>query len=69
MSTVLEKPKSLSSRFSGFRPSPRLVRGVDLAGQWAAPILCVVVGVALLVSILFGLQEIDRAGRIGPCLK
>ena len=50
MSTVLEKPKSISSRFSGFRPSPRLVRGVDLAGQWAAPIMCVVV---LIVAAIF----------------
>lgn len=30
-------------RILSFRPSPRLVRGVDLAGQWAAPILIVVV--------------------------
>ncbi len=29
--------------FSGFRPSPRFVRGVDLAGQWAAPIMILVV--------------------------
>lgn len=50
MSTVLEKPKSITSRFSGYRPSPRLVRGVDLAGQWAAPILCVVV---LIVAAIF----------------
>jgi ribose/xylose/arabinose/galactoside ABC-type transport system permease subunit len=30
-------------RFINFRPSPRFVRGVDLAGQWAAPILIVIV--------------------------
>lgn len=29
--------------FSGFRPSPRFVRGVDLAGQWAAPIMILIV--------------------------
>ncbi len=29
--------------FSEFRPSPKVVRGVDLAGQWAAPIMIVVV--------------------------
>jgi ribose/xylose/arabinose/galactoside ABC-type transport system permease subunit len=29
--------------FSGFRPSPKFVRGVDLAGQWAAPIIIVIV--------------------------
>ena len=34
------------SLFSGFRPTPRLVRGVDLAGQWAAPIVIVVVLIA-----------------------
>ena len=43
MSTSSAVPKSTSSRFSSFRPSPRLVRGVDLAGQWAAPIMIVVV--------------------------
>lgn len=29
--------------FSGFRPSPRFVHGVDLAGQWAAPIMILIV--------------------------
>ncbi|MGW8250316.1 MAG: ABC transporter permease [Anaerolineales bacterium] len=43
MSTSSVAPKSTSSRFSSFRPSPRFVRGVDLAGQWAAPIMVVVV--------------------------
>ncbi len=33
------------------------------------PILGVVAGVVLLVSILFCRQEINGAGRIGPCLK
>lgn len=42
--------KSVSGRFSGFRPSQRLVRGVDLVGQWAAPIMIVVV---LLVAAIF----------------
>jgi ribose/xylose/arabinose/galactoside ABC-type transport system permease subunit len=46
MSAIVEKPKNISARFSGFRPSPRLVRGVDLAGQWAAPIMCLVVLIA-----------------------
>lgn len=32
-----------TGRFSSFRPSPRFVRGVDLAGQWAAPIVIVLV--------------------------
>lgn len=50
MSTVVEKSKSLSGRLSSFRPSQRLVRGVDLTGQWAAPILCVVV---LVIAAIF----------------
>lgn len=37
-------------RISGFRPSPRFVRGVDLAGQWAAPIVILLV---LLVAAVF----------------
>jgi ribose/xylose/arabinose/galactoside ABC-type transport system permease subunit len=44
------KSKSLFSGFSSFRPSPRFVRGVDLAGQWAAPIM---VGIVLIVAALF----------------
>lgn len=38
MKTITIKPKSLASRIAGFHPSQRLVRAVDLAGQWAAPI-------------------------------
>jgi ribose/xylose/arabinose/galactoside ABC-type transport system permease subunit len=45
MKSMSVKPKAFNL-FSGFRPSPRLVRGVDLAGQWAAPIVIVVVLVA-----------------------
>jgi len=33
------------------------------------PILCIVAGVALLVSTLIRGREINRTGRIGPCLK
>jgi hypothetical protein len=33
------------------------------------PILCIVAGVALFVSTLIGSREINRTGRIGPCLK
>jgi ribose/xylose/arabinose/galactoside ABC-type transport system permease subunit len=36
-------PLAVTQRISGFRPSPRLVRGVDLAGQWAAPIADVLI--------------------------
>ncbi len=38
MKSATAKPKLFGGRFAAFRPSPRLVRGVDLAGQWAAPI-------------------------------
>jgi ribose/xylose/arabinose/galactoside ABC-type transport system permease subunit len=34
------------SLFSGLRPTRRLVRWVDLAGQWAAPIMIIIVMVA-----------------------
>jgi ribose/xylose/arabinose/galactoside ABC-type transport system permease subunit len=34
---------AVSGRVSGFRPSPRFVRSVDLAGQWAAPIMILAV--------------------------
>ena len=50
MSAVVEKLKSPFGRLSSFHPSPRLVRGVDLAGQWAAPILCALV---LIVAAIF----------------
>ncbi len=39
-----------SGWLSSFRPSPRFVRGVDLAGQWAAPIVIVLV---LMVAAVF----------------
>ena len=45
MKSTAVKSKGFSL-FSGFRPTPRLVRGVDLAGQWAAPIVIVVVLIA-----------------------
>ncbi|HEY3345466.1 MAG TPA: ABC transporter permease [Anaerolineaceae bacterium] len=32
-----------NTRISTFRPSPRLIHGVDLAGQWAAPIAVVLI--------------------------
>lgn len=49
MNTITTKPAGMG-RFSGFRPSPRFVRGVDLAGQWAAPIVIVMV---LIVATVF----------------
>jgi ribose/xylose/arabinose/galactoside ABC-type transport system permease subunit len=47
MKSASVKPVSL---FSGFRPTPRLVRTVDLAGQWAAPIMILIV---LIVAAIF----------------
>jgi ribose/xylose/arabinose/galactoside ABC-type transport system permease subunit len=47
MKSMSAKPFDL---FSGFRPTPRLVRGVDLAGQWAAPIM---IGVVLITAAIF----------------
>jgi ribose/xylose/arabinose/galactoside ABC-type transport system permease subunit len=43
MSAPSVVPKSTTSRFSSFRPSPPFIRGVDLAGQWAAPIMILIV--------------------------
>jgi ribose/xylose/arabinose/galactoside ABC-type transport system permease subunit len=40
-STTVAKKKF--NPFSGFRPTPRFVHAVDLAGQWAAPILILMV--------------------------
>lgn len=42
MNSVSLKPKK-PGLFSGFRPSPRFVHAVDLAGQWAAPIMILIV--------------------------
>lgn len=49
MKSMTLKSKSLSNRISGYRPSQRLVRGVDLAGRWAAPIMDVVV---LMIAVI-----------------
>lgn len=49
MSSVIIRPER-ASLFSGIRKTPRLVRAVDLAGQWAAPILIVAV---LLIAAVF----------------
>ena len=46
MKSTTIKPAGL---FSGFRPTPRFVRGVDLAGQWAAPIMILIVLVAAII--------------------
>ncbi len=54
MKTTSLLPKGFSSWFSGFRPSPRMVRAVDLAGQWAAPItVAVVLVVAAMIAPAF----------------
>jgi ribose/xylose/arabinose/galactoside ABC-type transport system permease subunit len=44
------KSSWFGSRLSGFRPTPRFVHAVDLAGQWAAPIMICVV---LIVAVVF----------------
>lgn len=49
MKSITLKPKS-SGSFSGFSSSPRFVRTVDLAGQWAAPIIILIV---MFVALLF----------------
>jgi len=46
MSSAITK----TSLFSGFRATPRVVRSVDLAGQWAAPIMILIV---LIVAAIF----------------
>ena len=50
MKSTTVKSNWLSSLLSGFRPTPRFVRAVDLAGQWAAPIMILIV---LLVAAVF----------------
>jgi ribose/xylose/arabinose/galactoside ABC-type transport system permease subunit len=42
MSTTSLEPKK-QGRLASYQPTPRLVHAVDLAGQWAAPIMIVVV--------------------------
>jgi ribose/xylose/arabinose/galactoside ABC-type transport system permease subunit len=49
MSTVSAEPKKRGI-LAGFTPTPRVVRTVDLAGQWAAPIMIVVV---MVIAALF----------------
>lgn len=50
MKSTITESKSIRSYFSSFQTSPRFVRGVDLAGQWAAPILIVAV---LIMAAIF----------------
>ncbi len=49
MKSMSTKPQHFSQLFT-FRPTPRLVRAVDLAGQWAAPI---VIGIILIAAAIF----------------
>ncbi len=49
MKSTSIKPGMFSQLFS-FRATPRLVRGVDLAGQWAAPII---IGIVLIAAAIF----------------
>lgn len=54
MSTASLEPKK-QGILAGFQPTPRMVRVVDLAGQWAAPIMIVVVmlGAAIFAPAFF----------------
>ena len=54
MNTSSTKTSFFGSKLSGFRPTPRFVNAVDLAGQWAAPIMvCIVLIVAALFAPAF----------------
>lgn len=54
MKSTSPKSSWFNSRLSGFRPTPRFVHVVDLAGQWAAPIMiCVVLIVAVVYAPAF----------------
>jgi ribose/xylose/arabinose/galactoside ABC-type transport system permease subunit len=54
MKSLTVKPKVITGGIAAFRPSPRLVRGVDLAGQWAAPIADVaILAVAAILAPAF----------------
>ncbi|MFN2176259.1 MAG: ABC transporter permease [Anaerolineales bacterium] len=54
MKTTISRSKWLGARFSGFRPTPRFVNAVDLAGQWAAPIMiCIVLILAAIYAPAF----------------
>jgi ribose/xylose/arabinose/galactoside ABC-type transport system permease subunit len=48
-------------RLASFRPSPRFVRAVDIAGQWAAPIaiLAVLLVAAVFVPSFFKLSDLN----------
>ncbi len=46
MNTISSKPGGIRNLFSGFRPTPRVIRWVDLAGQRAAPIGILIVFLA-----------------------
>jgi len=54
MKSTSPKTSWFGSHLSGFRPTPRFVHAVDLAGQWAAPIMvCVVLIVAAMLAPAF----------------
>jgi ribose/xylose/arabinose/galactoside ABC-type transport system permease subunit len=54
MNTSSAKTSWFGSKLSGFRPTPRFVHAVDLAGQWAAPIMvCIVLIVAAIFAPAF----------------
>lgn len=43
MNSDILKPSAVAARISTFRPSQRLIHGVDLAGKWSAPIADVII--------------------------
>jgi len=48
------KPSLAAARFATFRPSQRLIRWVDLAGQWSAPIADVLIlALAAIIAPVF----------------
>ena len=50
MRMIFINTKKFVRRLLSFRPTPRFVHAVDLAGQWAAPIM---VGLVLIVAALY----------------
>lgn len=54
MKSTSLKSSWFGARLSAFRPTPRFVHAVDLAGQWAAPIMiCIVLIVAAILAPAF----------------
>lgn len=63
MTSATVTKKSLNP-FSTFRPSPRFVHGVDLAGQWAAPLMIFIVMIvaAIIAPAFFNPLNLKTVG-------